>query len=71
MISAKYKTRCGFVVVPRQRALERGSEGSSGAKGKGAAALRGLFDSSIAVLPGNVNRSISNADPDDFQQIRP
>ena len=25
-----------------QRALERGSEGSSGAKGKGAAALRGL-----------------------------
>ena len=55
----------------RQRVSERGSEGSGGAKGKGVSALRDLSDSSIAVLPGNVNRSISNADPDDFQQIRP
>jgi hypothetical protein len=46
-----------------QRVSEGGLRGSSGAKGKGAAALRGLSDSSIAVLPGNVNRSINNADP--------
>ena len=35
MISAKHKTRCGFVVVPGQRALERGLEVLAGANREG------------------------------------
>ena len=54
-----------------QRVSERGSEGSGGAKGKGVAALRDSLNTIIPVLPGFVNRSSNNAEPDDFQQIRP